>query len=163
MRKKRRSRGYRSLQRKAAKPNFVPVILILCLSIGCGYATAKYVVDPVVNYVPQLAAESGQEKQSETETLKSDESQKKTDVVEDDVDVEESGKISGYALQFGCYSSKSAAETAMSDLETTDLQILEQNNMYKIVGKVFDTKEEAKKALESLTGSDKAFVTTIYE
>lgn len=58
MRKKRRPRSYRSSQRRSVKPNFIPVILILCLSVGCGYATAKYVVDPVVNYVPQLTAEN---------------------------------------------------------------------------------------------------------
>ena len=57
-RRRQPRRGYRGAQRHGAKPNFIPVILILCLSVGCGYATAKYVVDPVVNYVPQIAAGS---------------------------------------------------------------------------------------------------------
>lgn len=164
MRKRRRSRGYRNFQRKGAKPNFVPVILILCLSVGCGYATAKYVVDPVVNYVPQLTAESSQEKQqTETAGDKAKETKKAADVVEDDVKVKDTGKVSGYALQFGCYSSKDAAEKAMSSMDVPGLQIMEQNSMYKIVGEVFDTKEKAKEELSKSSASDKAFVTTIYK
>ena len=71
MHRKRRSRGYRKPHRGGVKPNFAPVIVILCLSVGCGYATARYVVDPVVNYVPQLTAEKEQSQE--------------TDIVEDDV------------------------------------------------------------------------------
>lgn len=163
MRKRRRSRGYRNSQRKGFKINLAPVILILCLSVGCGYATAEYVVAPVVNYIPQLTAERESEATQKKETEKTEETQETKAVVEDDVKVENTGKISGYAVQFGCYSSKAAAEKAMSELDAADLQVLEQNGMYKILGKVFDTKEQAKEALESLTDADKAFVTTVYE
>lgn len=161
MRKKRRSRGYRSTQKKNGKPNFVPVVVILCLSIGCGYATAKYVVDPVVNYIPQLTAgDFRQTEQKESEASKeTDESR----VLEDDVNVEETGETVGYAVQFGCYSEKESAEKAMAALDMTGLQIMEQNDMYKIVGEVFETKEKAKEALDSVPDSVKAFVTTLYK
>ncbi len=161
MRKKRRSRSYRNAKKKGQKPNFAPVIVILCLSIGCGYATAKYVVDPVVNYVPQLTAGDHQTE----EELKDPSEEKKDDssVIQGEVKVEETGNIAGYAVQFGCYSEESSAKKAMSALDVTGLQILEQNDMYKIVGEVFETKEKAKEALQSVPDTAKAFVTAIYE
>ena len=163
MRKKRRPRSYRSSQRRSVKPNFIPVILILCLSVGCGYATAKYVVDPVVNYVPQLTAEN--EKKTDEEktdgTKNTDKSSNGSSVVEDDIKVQET-QVAGYAVQFGCYSSKAAAESAMSSVGISGLQVIEQNKMYKITGEIFDSKDKAKEALKS-SGVDKAFVTTIYK
>lgn len=136
------------------KLNFTPVIVILCLSIGCGYAAAKYVVDPVVNYVPQMTAEKEQVNNQE---------EKKTDVLEDEAEVKEKGNISGYALQFGCYSSKAAAEAAMPAVGISGLQVIEQSNMYKIIGEVYKTKDEAKAALGELPDTVKSFVTTVYE
>ena len=50
----------------------------------------------------------------------------------------------------------------MSSLGISGLQVMEQNNMYKITGKVFETKDEAREALKS-AGAEGAFVTTVYE
>lgn len=172
-RRRQPRRGYRGTQRHGAKPNFIPVILILCLSIGCGYATAKYVVDPVVNYVPQIAAGSDvseQNNQKQDGSAASDKAGAGKDskskaassgVVEDEADVKET-EVEGYAVQYGCYSGKAAAETAMSSLEISGLQVVEQNKMYKIIGEIFDSKDKAKEALGS-AGTDNAFVTTVYK
>lgn len=158
MRSRRRPvrRGYHQQRNRGnkVKLNFTPVIVILCLSIGCGYAAAKYVVDPVVNYVPQMTAEKEQVNNQE---------EKKTDVLEDEAEVKEEGNISGYALQFGCYSSKAAAEAAMPAVGISGLQVIEQSNMYKIIGEVYKTKDEAKAALGELPDTVKSFVTTVYE
>lgn len=182
MRHKRRSRGYRSSSRKGAKLNFAPVIIILCLSVGCGYATAKYVVEPAVNYIPQLTAEEtkkdsteglqkgsadGQQKEAvdekRTEKQENGDAADKQNVVEDDVDVKETGKVAGYALQFGCYSSQSAAETVLPTLGVENLQIIEQDGMYKIVGETYKTKASARDALQKLPETAHAFVTTLYQ
>lgn len=176
MRHKRRSRGYRSSSRKGAKLNFAPVIIILCLSVGCGYATAKYVVEPAVNYIPQLTAEetkqdsaesspkdSADGQQAETEQTEADDEGSKKNIVEDDVNVKETGKVAGYALQFGCYSSQSAAESVLPTLGVENLQVIEQNDMYKIVGQTYQTKAAAKEALQKLPETAHAFVTTLYE
>ena len=64
MRNRRRSRSLKVSRNRKVKPNYTPVIVILCLSIGCGYATAKYVVEPVVNYAPQVAERFSQEEES---------------------------------------------------------------------------------------------------
>jgi len=166
MRNKRRAKVSRQFRKKRAKPNLLPVVLILCLAVGCGYATANYVVEPVVNYVPQMNEDETEqtEQDNDTDDGEADKSSAEQDgVVEDEVSVEETGNISGYALQFGCYSSKASAENAMSSLDVSDLQILKQDSMYKIVGEVFETKDEARTALQELTDPSQAFVTTIYE
>ena len=62
-------------------------------------------------------------------------------------------------MQYGCYSGKAAAETAMSSLGISGLQVVEQNKMYKIIGEIFESKDKAKEALDS-AGTDNAFVTT---
>ena len=90
MRNKRYGRGYAGNGRKHPKPSYFPIVLILCLSVGCGYATAKYVVDPVVNYVPQIEkkvsekqADKAAEKKKETFSA----AKETTRMIEDDVKV----------------------------------------------------------------------------
>ncbi len=58
--------------------------------------------------------------------------------------------------------SKAAADSAMTSLGISGLQVIEQNKMYKITGEIFDTKDEARDALGS-AGMEGVFVTTIYE
>lgn len=165
-RRRPRNRGGRFGRRE--RLSFTPVIVILCLSVGCGYAAAKYVVDPVVNYVPQLMAEKEQSASEEKDKQNAaEEDIQKTDkeknIVEDDIDVEQKGEISGYALQFGCYSGKAAAEAVMPTVGVGDLQIIKQNDMYKIVGEIYKTKAEAKAALAELPDTVNSFVTTVYK
>ena len=56
--------------------------------------------------------------------------------MEDGAAVEQKGDIKGYALQFGCYSSRAAAETAAGELGESGTEVTEQNDMYKILGKI---------------------------
>ncbi len=151
------------------KASFTPVIMILCLSVACGYATAKYVVEPVVNYVPQASEKVSQSRQQETEKS-TDSGQvsetraqtETTAVIEDEAPVKNESSIKGYALQFGCYSNKAAADTAAAAIGEKDTEIIKQDDMYKIIGKVYDTKDEAKKALRKLQDPSKAFVAPVY-
>ena len=83
-------------------------------------------------------------------------------VVDDGAAVEQKGNIKGYALQFGCYSSRAAAETAAGELGESGTEVTEQNDMYKILGKIYDNKEDARKALDGLDDPSKAFVTPVY-
>ena len=83
-------------------------------------------------------------------------------VIEDEADVEEKGDIEGYALQFGCYSEEASAEKAMTDTGMDGLQVISQDSMYKIIGDIYETKEEARDALEEVPEDVSAFVTTVY-
>lgn len=167
-------RNYAPVRRRNVKPNYMPVVLILCISIGCGYATAKYVVDPVVNYIPEATGKSNSEITIQTEKETAISQQVKTEadknateptdkLIENSVEVKETGDVAGYALQFGCYSGKAAAEAAEKNLGISGTTVLEQDNMYKIVGEIYDDKEKAKDALENLSDDSEAFVTTIYK
>lgn len=180
MSRKRRPRNYRGTWGRKQKVSYMPVIVMLCLSIGCGYATAKYVVQPVVNYVPQMAGEKQSEKKISTQSQESLELQgtgsgtavqtgtqqnaaTQTPVIEGDADVKPNGKVSGYALQFGCYSSQAAADRAKGTLQVSGLQVLKQNEMYKLVSECYDSKRKAKAALQTLPENVDAFVTPIYQ
>lgn len=147
--------GTRNSYRNRNKLTFTPVIVMLCISVGCGYAAAKYVVEPVVNYVPQLTAEK-----EEIDLTNIDGTDK---TIVDEAEVQDEGNIKGYALQFGCYSGKASAEMAMPSIGVDDLTVIEQDDLYKIVGEIYKTKEEAKKALNELPNTVNAFVTPIYE
>lgn len=133
---------YNSVRRNRMKP--FPILIVLLLSVGCGYGMAKYVVEPVVNYAPN------EEK-----------------VVEDAIEIEEKDEknneanVTGYALQFGCYSSKAAAEAEMNKLGIDNLKVIEIDNMYKIIGKTYEKKNDAKAELEKLPPDIGAFITTI--
>ena len=155
---RRRPRGRRKNLRNSKKLNFAPIVVILCMSVGCGYITAKYIVDPVVNYAPQILADKDEDKGTTQE-----ESEDKTTLIEDDVDVEEAEEISGYALQFGSYSDKASAEKVMASIDANGLQIIEQDDLYKIIGVIYKSKADAKTALEDLPEGTAAFVTAIYQ
>lgn len=166
MRNRRYGRGFAGNSRKRPKPSYLPLILILCLSVGCGYATAKYVVDPVVNYVPQIsekAAEKQADKDSKKESKESSAAKETTKAVEDDVKVKNTGKLKGYAVQLGCYSDQASAEKARKEVNLEGLQVVEQSSMYKVIGKVCKTKEDARSALAGLPEGIKGFVTEVYE
>lgn len=159
-RRRRQARSrYRSRNRyqprNRNKLTFAPVIVMLCLSIGCGYAAAKYVVEPVVQYVPQIKAE----KDKETDLTKIADDK----TIVDEAEVEDAGDVSGYALQFGCYSGEASAELAMPSIGVEGLKVIEQDDLYKIIGEIYKTKDEAKKALDDLPDTVNAFVTPIYE
>lgn len=155
MHSRRRPRRGRYQPRNRAKLSFAPVIVMLCLSVGCGYAAAKYVVYPVVNYVPQMTANED----SKTKQAGSAEGT----VIEDEADIKETSKVIGYALQFGCYSDKGTAEAVMPDVGIEGLKIIEQDDVHKIIGEIYETKEEARKELKTLPKDVDSFVTTIYE
>ena len=169
MYRRRRSARNRYRSRNRYQPRnrshltFAPVIVMLCISVGCGYAAAKYVVEPVVNYVPQLKTEEKKETDL-TNIAKDKATEDDTDkTIVDEAEVAENEDISGYALQFGCYSGKASAELAMPSIGVEGLKVIEQDELYKIVGEIYKTKADAKKALNELPDTVNAFVTPIYE
>ena len=66
-------------------------------------------------------------------------------------------------MQFGCYSSRAAAEAVKANIDIQGLQIIEYNKMYKITGEIYSDKEKAKKALAELPENIDAFVTAVYK
>ena len=163
MYKRRRSgihqRRYGVSHRRRSGNSYKIIALILCVSVGCGYAAAKYVVEPVVNYLPQAAYNVLQNKNSES----GNSAEQPGKVIEDDVDVNDTEDVSGYAVQFGCYSSRASAEAVKKNIDVQGLQIIDDNNMHKIIGEIYSDKEKAKKALAEVPEGIDAFVTAVYK
>lgn len=112
------------------------------------------------------AGSQADEKETErTETemtaeLKETETAPSKTVLEDKAEVKQAA---GYALQFGSYSTKAAAQKSLKQLKTSGIKakIVEKDGAYKIIGKLFDTKEQAAKHLNDLDESIGAFITTV--
>ena len=83
-----------------------------------------------------------------------------TNIVEDQAEVK---KTSGYALQFGSYSTRSAADKSVKQLKHSGIEakVMEKDGAYKVIGEVFRSKEDAKAALEKLDESVGAFVASV--
>ncbi len=165
--------------------NFLPILVIICLSIGAGYLTAKYVVYPILGYEPTGL---GILKQSETTEESKEQSQPSANeavetaaastqaattsaaeattvpatVIQDQADVKQ---VAGYALQFGSYSSKAAAEKSREQLKESGInaRVLKKDGAYKVIGQLFATKDEAKVELNKMDEAIGAFVATIEE
>lgn len=189
MNRRRRIRRHPAPYRgKKIQVNFVPVIVIICLSVCAGYLTAKYVVYPVLGYEPaglqifqqkDKTSDPSEDKQEEKQTEKSEDLKETTvkatseatetetpsasvDVIEDQI---QSGKQTGYAIQFGSYSTKEAAENSVSQLKQSGItaEVVEKDGAYKVISRLFDTKDKAKTELKKMDESIGAFVTAIEE
>ena len=81
-------------------------------------------------------------------------------VIEDQVELTQTPE---YAIQFGSYSTKDAAEKSAAQLKQSGIkvEVVEKDGAYKVISKLFDTKEKAKAVLNEMDASLGAFVTTI--
>lgn len=170
--------------------NFVPILVIICLSVCAGYLTAKYVVYPILGYEPAGLSILKQSETTEKSKVQSQPSAGETavstqaatvqavttapttapptaettampaTVIEDQADVKQ---VAGYALQFGSYSSKPAAEKSIEQLKASGIsaKIMKKDGAYKVIGQLFSTKEEAKAELSKMDEAVGAFVATI--
>lgn len=112
----------------------------------------------------KAGTQAGETEQMETEptaeSKAATESAPSKTVIEDKAEVRQAA---GYALQFGSYSTKAAAQKSLNQLKNSGIKakIVEKDGAYKIIGKLFDTKEQAKKHLNGLDESVGAFITTV--
>lgn len=157
---RRRIRRYRS-QRGNSGVKFLGITGIMIVAVICGYLTARFIIAPLLGY--------------DTEVLKLDFPSKLISVLqtgaEDDTDAQEANggnkkdgeqkNRSGYALQFGLFSTRQRAEELCENLksEGIDAEVKKVDDQYKVVSPLVDTKEEALTALKN-TESD--FVSDIF-
>lgn len=81
-------------------------------------------------------------------------------VIEDQVELAQAPQ---YAIQFGSYSTKAAADKSVAQLKQSGVkaEIVEKDGAYKVISKLFETKDKAKAALSKMDASLGAFVTTV--
>ncbi|MCI8645524.1 MAG: SPOR domain-containing protein [Firmicutes bacterium] len=115
---------------------------------------------------PASVKKSSQTEATETTTMETRESGESETAVPSQKVLEDQAEVkqtAGYALQFGSYSTEAAAKKSLKQLNSSGIKakIVQKDGAYKIIGKLFDTKEEAKAHLSGLDESIGAFVTTV--
>jgi len=138
--KKRRVRKRRSLKGNS-KMKFLVVIGIMIIAVLLGYLTARFVIGPILGYnADESLITSGIQSSSEkTDT----EGQKDEDIAV---------PKKGYALQFGVYSTKEAANQMVSSLKEKGIEskIIMEDDLYKVISPIIKTKDKALDQLEDI-------------
>ena len=139
--KKRKSRSEKTGMRLSILGAAILAAILL------GYLTARFVIGPIIGY----NADESPIKVTEH----NDKSQDKDD--KDDKDDKATQKTAavpekGYALQFGAFSSKEAAEELSKALKEKgiDTEIVEVDSVFKVITPVIEEKDDAIKALDDV-------------
>ncbi|MBR4409904.1 MAG: SPOR domain-containing protein [Firmicutes bacterium] len=115
---------------------------IIVLAVFLGFLTARFVVGPLIGYdadeSPARAASDEKEKST---------GEKDKDEKEVSAELEK-----GYALQFGAFSTEDAAQDLADNLKSSGItaEIIQDDDIYKVIGPILSTKEKALEALASL-------------
>jgi len=158
--------------RKKTRMNFTAIFVIIIISILAGYLTTQFIVYPIVGendtsiftklqklfYKDEMKQNQQQE---EPEGANSQENDSKVvddgltieDVIQGNTEDSEGSAIeSGYSIQYGSFSTREAAAQLVSQLGSSGItaEIVEKDGAYKVLGKLFATKEEAASAIEQI-------------
>ena len=145
---------YRRRIKKRKRPNektkmkFTSVLVIMILAVAMGYLTATYIIGPILGY---NADESPLKVSKEAE--ESNESNETTELAESTESTESAGTIGeGYALQFGAYSTKEAAQKLVDSLTLKGIkaEIVEKDGQFKVISPIIRTKDEALNQLNDI-------------
>lgn len=161
--KRRKPRKRNRAHRNDTKSKALFMIMIICCSVIAGYFTATYLIGPALGLETETTITDFIGDLKEPEEAESDKQNEKTeenkqlDVVQDQV-VDECG----FALQYGSFSSKEGAESCARDLKESGIKagIIEINGMYKVIGEIFGTKQEAEEQKNKEDAED-VFITEI--
>lgn len=150
--KRRNTRRVRKRRGSAEKTKmkFVSVLVIMVIAVALGYATARFIIGPILGYEADESPitiskndkdEQNKEDKSKDENKDKSETKASADAIED-----------GYALQFGVFSTKEAAQKLVNSLQEkgVEAKIVESNNQYKVISPVIKTKDEALNKLNEI-------------
>ena len=114
---------------------------IIMLAIVLGFLTARFVIGPMIGY----NADESPVELEKTATEADTEQRVQGEMPEE-----------GYALQFGAFSTKAAAEKLAEALRLKGIEtkIVEADDVFKVVTPVIDDREAALKALEESKEKD---------
>jgi len=128
----------RKRSNEKTKMKFTTVLAIMLLAIAMGYLTARYVIGPILGY----DADESPIKVS-TESEQSQESEKN--------DTDDNTR-QGYALQFGVFSTREAAQKLVDSLAQKGVEatIQESGEQYKVISPIIKTKDQALEKLDEI-------------
>ena len=133
--KKRKSRGEKNGVRLGVRA------IAVALAILLGYLTARFVIGPIIGYNADESPIKVTEQEKESDGKDADD--KKTQKTA-------AAPEKGYALQFGAFSTREAAEELSKALKEKgiDTEIVEADSVFKVITPVIEEKDDALKALE---------------
>ncbi|MCI8610075.1 MAG: SPOR domain-containing protein [Firmicutes bacterium] len=150
----------------------------MILAVFLGYLTARFVVGPIIGYdadesptkiVGQTDKEQddtkdkkekkedeGKTEKDKDKDAKDDSKDKAADKTDDEDQTVSAVPAEGYALQFGAFSTKEAAESLAEALKGQGIktEIIKSEDIFKVISPVVDTKKEAIETLETLADKD---------
>lgn len=120
---------------------FVGIIL---LAVLLGFLTARFVIGPIIGYNADESPVTLEEDNKEQEDQETEEKQASVQSKQEQMPEE------GYALQFGAFSTKDAAETLAEALRLKGIEtkIVETGDVFKVISPLLEDKESALKALK---------------
>jgi len=122
----RKRRGYKG----NSKMKILVFLGIMMMAVVLGYFTARFVIGPILGYnADESPITAGTDKTNESSTIED-----------------------GYALQFGVYSTKEAANNMVAKLQEKGIEakILIKDDLYKVISPIIKTKDEALDELEKV-------------
>lgn len=140
--------------------NLSLIIVIIFLAVVSGYITTKLFIYPLILGQPAVfetdfpeivygKKEDGTEIINESENVSEPTPEKNIiSQIGNDVSqgaVETELDLSGYSIQYGAFTSEGAAEELVNELKESGLtaQIINDGKSFKVIGQIFDAKEEA--------------------
>ena len=144
-----RTRRRRVKKRKRPGENsrvkFAAFIAIMVLAVFLGYLTARFVIGPLLGYDADESpitltggAKSGEQEEAEAGSAAEAE--------------EAEAPEGGYALQFGVFSTKEAAEKLAGELVAKGIEadVIDDEEMFKVISPLIETKDEALSQLDGI-------------
>lgn len=149
MRRKIRKRKTKSENSRMKMGMFVGIIL---LAVVLGFLTARFVIGPIIGYNADESPVKLEQKDDKGKKTDAEQTEQKTSLETGQNQMPEEG----YALQFGAFSTKDAAEKLAEALRLKGIEtkIVEIDDVFKVISPMFDDKEAALKALQESKDKD---------
>lgn len=143
MRRKIRKRKTKSENSRMKMGMFVGIIL---LAVVLGFLTARFVIGPIIGYNADESPVKLEQKDDKGKKTDAEQTEQKASLETGQNQMPEEG----YALQFGAFSTKDAAEKLAEALRLKGIEtkIVEIDDVFKVISPMLDDKEAALKALQ---------------
>ena len=149
MRRKIRKRKTKSENSRMKMGMFVGIIL---LAVVLGFLTARFVIGPIIGYNADESPVKLEQKDDKGKKTDAEQTEQKASLETGQNQMPEEG----YALQFGAFSTKDAAEKLAEALRLKGIEtkIVEIDDVFKVISPMLDDKEAALKALQESKDKD---------
>ena len=149
MRRKIRKRKTKSENSRMRMGMFVGIIL---LAVVLGFLTARFVIGPIIGYNADESPVKLEQKDDKGKKTDAEQTEQKASLETGQNQMPEEG----YALRFGAFSTKDAAEKLAEALRLKGIEtkIVEIDDVFKVISPMLDDKEAALKALQESKDKD---------